>query len=206
MKILHHYFDINQFPPPCKEAYDANQKAVEDALVGAKFHCWKIACPEEYHDTDPDLIQHSRLSSLFADESKGCYIYGDAGKGKTRAAICLLAKNYMEGKSVKFLSQEQFFVGAMKIADVDENGKSITDRLSECNVLLIDDLFKRKITEAQEFFLYCILERRMNKRTIITSNIPFSKIPNLFTEKGEWNTFEPIMRRIKETSRIIKFS
>lgn len=202
MKILERYFSIENYG-----GVQGDENALRTVIATAKSASWKSTVPEQYWDNDPDLIKDSRLRAVFADNGdKGLYVYSGSGTQKTRSVLCLLAKEYMAGKTVMFLSPELFTFSAFDLNDKDGEGRKVLDRAQSCDVLFIDDLFKRRMTEAQEFFLYCILENRGKKKTLITSNISFSEIPSVFTEKGCGNTFEPIISRIRGNCRVLKFS
>jgi DNA replication protein DnaC len=201
MKILEAYFSPEKFGN-----INVDAEALKATVVSAKSAGWKSAVPEEYWDTDPCRVKSSRKETVFRDPPSGIYVYGKSGAQKTRALLCLLAKEYMDGRSISFVTQEQFAIAAYDSFEPDGTGRSLLEKSGSCDVLLIDDMFKRKMTEAQEFFLYCVLERRGRKKTLFTSNIAFGDIPSVFTAKGCANTCEPIMRRIRERCRVLKFS
>lgn len=202
MKILEKYFSVENY-----KNIKADENSLRTVVANAKSGSWKATIPEEYWDNDPDLIKSSRKDAVFNDaKNRGLYVYGDSGTHKTRTLLCLLAKEYMAGKTIRFISPDQFALAAYDFLDKNGTGQTLLEKAGACDVLFIDDLFKRKMTEAQEFFLYCILEKRGKKKTLITSNIAFSDIPLVFSEKGCGNTFEPIMRRLRDNCRVLKFS
>jgi DNA replication protein DnaC len=191
------------------ESTEHAKAAMMDSVVALRKSKWTRICPESYWDTDPDKIRQPRLSSIMSLDISGrtgIYVYGASGTQKTRSSLCLLAREYMRGRSVKFISAERFAAEAQTFMDRDDSGRNLIDKLDGCEVLLIDDMFKRKLTEMQEFAIYSILERRSGRPTIITSNLSFECIPNVFTSIGQGNTAEPVMRRIRENCRVLKFS
>ena len=202
MKILEQYFSIDNY-----KNVQGDENTLRSVIANAKSASWKATVPEEYWDNDPEKIKSARKTALLADSGdRGLYVYGNSGSQKTRSILCLLAKEYMAGKTIVFMSPDQFSFASYDLMDKDGNGRKVMDKAVSCDVLFLDDLFKRRMTEAQEFFLYCLLEKRGKKKTLITSNIAFSDIPTVFTEKGCGNTFEPIIRRIRDNCRVLKFS
>lgn len=218
MNMLEKYYDpsvyiTDKFLNEWIEAWgkrEGAEEAMRASVIQARTFGWNQICPEEYRDTDPDKINKTRLATVMSFDlasRKGFYIFGNAGTHKTRSIYCLLAREFMKGRSIKAFSAEKFAIKAQSFMEFNADGKNLVDQLYDnCDILFLDDLFKRKLTEMQEFAIYSVLERRMGKPTIITSNIPFFDIPNVFTSSGQGNTAGPVMRRIKEFSRVLKFS
>ena len=69
--------------------------------------------------------------------------------------------------------------------------------------MLIDDLGKQKMTERAEVELYDVLEHRTNnlKPTIITTNATYLQLTKMLSE----DRGQPIIRRIRDFSTIVKF-
>lgn len=123
-------------------------------------------------------------------ETKGVYIYGPVGSGKTRIACCMA--NYIMTKKddIKVL-----FVGVsdllrkirstMTDKSIDaESEYELVQKISNIPYLILDDLGAHNYTDWTLNTIYSILEHRLEKKlpTIITSNLDYVDGPK--DEKG----------------------
>lgn len=224
-KLLSFYFDESQMPDivrtyiaqtmagarehaaPDMETY----RRAKDAIILARDYAWNCACPAAYRDTDPEKILPGRMAAVSrAHDTKGFsfYIYGTPGTQKSRVAVCVMAMLFMRGLRVKMLDATTFAGEATNCMERGADGLTFIDRCGLYDLLVLDDCFKRKQTEMQEFCLYSVLERRMGqaeKHTLLTSNVPLSEMANYFTATGQENTADAIIRRIKESCRVLRF-
>lgn len=186
-------------------------ESIAEAIILSREYVWNLSCPPAYRDTDPARIKKGALAAATkTDDPKGhsMFIYGAPGTQKSRSAVCLMAMLYMQGKRVHMLDAVTFAIEAQNCMERGLDGKNFIDRCGDYDLLVIDDAFKRKQTEMQEFSLYAILERRAgqkDKHTVITSNVGLADLPAYFTTTGQANTAEPIIRRIREACRVLRF-
>ena len=97
-----------------------------------------------------------------------------------------------------------------KLSDCDgENSETETwlDHVCTADVLFIDDLFKGKMTEAQELAAIGVFERRTNHLlpVIVTMNSTGRMILDRMTEQGRADRGEPLIRRMGEFCEVVKF-
>ena len=168
---------------------------------------WRKVCPEMYDETDMSRISINKARSVLTgfDLSGGLYIHGVAGSCKTRCAWYLMAREFCAGKTIACL--DGFELPMIMRMDFEAQRKRI-DNICECDVLLIDDIFKARLTEPQETLLFEILERRSSHKLpfVITAQIRLDKeVAKLFTDNGGELRFTPISRRIQETCAMIPF-
>ena len=121
-------------------------------------------------------------------QSKGLYLYGSMGTGKTYLAAC--AANYMakNGKKTVFVhypSLCQRITASLRTGEY----KTETDRMSYADFLVIDDIGAEEVTERTRNLLLSILDARMQnkKPTWFTSNNDFNTLLDHFvkTSKGD---------------------
>ncbi len=170
------------------------------------------AVPDEYAEAMSENVP--QLDGFTADSGYGVCFRGNAGIGKTYSATAL-ARMIISGMppNLSRVTGEPFFdKGFLQwhstpylLAQVRdalfsrENDKEtelqIINRVSNCAVLVLDDVGAEKTTEFTGATLYTILSRRRNYRrmTIVTTNQTIGEI-------REW---EPrIASRIGEMQRI----
>lgn len=168
--------------------------------------------PDEYANAIPENVP--QLNGFSADSGYGVCFRGNAGIGKTYAATAL-ARMILSGipPNVSRVTGELFFNKGFfqwhstpyllaQVRDAlfsnekdKETELQIINRVSDCAVLLLDDVGAEKTTEFTGATLYTILSRRRNYRrmTIVTTNQTIGEI-------REW---EPrIASRISEMQRI----
>lgn len=168
--------------------------------------------PDEYANAIPENVP--QLNGFLADSGYGVCFRGNAGIGKTYAATALARmmisnmkanfsrvtgepyfdKSFFQWHSVPYLLSQVRDALFSKEKD-KETELQIINRVSDCAVLLLDDVGAEKTTEFTGATLYTILSRRRNYRrmTIVTTNQTIGEI-------REW---EPrIASRICEMQRI----
>jgi len=106
------------------------------------------------------------------NKDQGLYLYGKTGTGKTIFACHAAMKLTAQLKKVMFISSLRLI---MQLQDLYRTKKSVMEylkKITDANVLIIDDLGTEKITDFTVQSLYFIVnEREQNgKQTIITSN------------------------------------
>lgn len=195
----------------------ANGYSVEEGLnnrlaqkVERVIATWRKQCSPEFDETDMSRLNQKKLNIVLdADMSNGIglYLHGKAGVGKTRLAFVKLAQQFSMGVT-GFIYMTPFdFVqfSNTTIYRADE-GRELMDKLSNCGILFIDDVFKDVLSKAQEMFLFSVLSKRKEwKRPVImTSNVNYDDIPMYFADDGKNTKSDALMRRIGEMCQIVK--
>lgn len=193
---------------PCLEKNLAESQANaaktrEDAL---ERDFW-ASVPPLYQDTNIERLNPilGREVLTWEYDSKGLGIRGISGSQKTRAAVALLHKMKMQGKSV-------FFIKATDIARFAANQFSNDNEIQNearrairsahtCNVLLIDDIGKGRMSPASEELLYDILDKRSERKlpVIWTANATGEEIHKMLSQ----DRGDAIMRRLGEFTKVI---
>lgn len=139
-------------------------------------------------DQDSAYIRSMNHALRCCMQSKGLYLYGSMGTGKTYLAAC--AANYMakDGKKTAFVHYPSL---CQRITATLRTGeyKTETDRLSYADFVVIDDIGAEEVTDRTRNLLLSILDARMQNRktTWFTSNNDFSTLLDHFvtTSKGD---------------------
>jgi len=135
----------------------------------------------------------SRNIQAYASQSKGLYLSGDRGTGKTHLAVALMREHLknvriidsggsfrIDVKSVPmFVSVPEMLLEIRQAySDGKSSEKSIIDKYTDRSFLVMDDLGAEKTTEWSMQILYIIVDRRYReeKRTIITSNLTLDEL------------------------------
>jgi len=140
------------------------------------------------------------LSEYRPDDS--VLLHGVTGTGKTRTAWVMFNKGWYN-----FYPKSSTFLTMRKLEQEIEKGFSnqnhgeVIERLTNCALLVIDDLGKERLTARMESDLFAIIdERTSNKRpTIITTNYNGNGLSDRFSN-GETGT--AIIRRLKDYFKI----
>jgi hypothetical protein len=179
-------------------------------------------CPPLYRDTTADRIpDQASLAKVMAWKSRprgadgvcrlnarGLTLVGEPGSGKTRAAWLKLHAAMMAGCRV--LAFDGLGWGLAVSSHFGDSG-TVEDWIAQCcgvDILFIDDCFKARLTEAQEFALFGVLDRRAAhmRPTILTMNTSGAALAGRTAKTaGESDRFDAIMRRMTEFSDVIQF-
>ena len=156
----------------------------------------KAGIPERYLSANHDMSESMAKSVL---EGRGFYIWGKGpGTGKTTLA-CAISRQCIEvGLSVKF---EVVPVLMESMRSRSTENRDLTKKLSECRLLVLDDLGKESATPYALERLFAIVNDRYNnlRPVVITSNYSRSELANRCGESGN-----SIASRLTEMTRSIK--
>ena len=141
-----------------------------------------------------DYVQHWKQNSFFISGQSGC--------GKTHICTAICNEIVKQGKSlVYFRWVNDATALKMRISDPELYGAEIK-RLSDCDLLYIDDLLKNTPSDADLRLLYEIVNSRYNdnKPMVISSERSLSYIRDLVSDRDKTNFGEAIAGRIIEAS------
>ena len=144
-------------------------------------------------------------------QSKGMFIYGPPGSGKTHLLascmreIIINAKEEVNGLHAKFRSVPEMYLEIKSTfsRDLDLTTNQLVEKYSFLPYLFLDDLGAERITDFTVEILYIILNNRIANsegglRTFITSNYDLEQLQNKMDDR--------IASRIAEHCEIIKIS
>lgn len=123
----------------------------------------------------------------FESEVESLFFYGDSGLGKTYLANCIAKELLDRGKSVIYRTAPELIDGLRlnKLNPESSSYSEYLDLLKNCDLLIIDDLGTEPITafSLQEIFNLLNTRLLMNKKLIISTNLPLSEIMSIYPER-----------------------
>lgn len=164
-------------------------------------------CPRLYQDTDAKrLIPPSDvvLALEYPKDGKGVLLYGPTRTGKTRTAYLLARKWFLPHD----WTMAAYNGGSFSRAVADEygtgNASGFHAMLNSLPILLLDDIFKTRMTPAVQDALYSAVEDRMAsmKPTILTMNSGTEDVEAAMAS----DLAKPMIERLRESCRAYEFN
>lgn len=123
----------------------------------------------------------------FSYEYQNILLCGNTGTGKTFLTNCI-AKEILEAShSVLYFSSTQLFdqLGKATFSKNEENNNSIQSDITDCDLLIIDDLGTELTNSFVATALFtCLNERHLRKKsTIISTNLSLTDIRDKYSER-----------------------
>lgn len=150
----------------------------------------------EIHDICQNFVR------CFGTEFENLFFYGDTGVGKTFLSNCIAKELLDHSFSVIYLSAIELFDLFSRITfsdDMLEDSNELLQFITECDLLIIDDLgteLTNTFTNSKLF--YCLNTRYLRKKsTIISTNLTLDKIHDTYSER--------IFSRISSNYTLLKF-
>ncbi|MGV3772210.1 MAG: ATP-binding protein [Verrucomicrobiales bacterium] len=136
---------------------------------------------------------------------KGLFIAGISGWGKTRSALALAKRVYVEeGKAVRIFECGEFY-GQFKYENSKYEGAAhwLAD-IIRTPLVILDELGSEKPSPSAEAALLQLISQRASRGlpSIITTNCTLQEFANLLSDP---NNKERIPRRLRESCKLIVF-
>lgn len=119
-------------------------------------------------------------------QGEGILFYGETGHGKTHLLTAILKAYFDRGKSIRYMTVENFFLGLRDTFAGEVSERKYIDRFVRVEILALDDLYSAKAPDSyQQRMLWQLLDERYRKlrRTITASNKPMSELLKIFEER-----------------------
>lgn len=124
----------------------------------------------------------------FDSESTNLFFTGQSGLGKTFLSSCIA--NYLIGKGVSVIYQSAGVVFSLldRIKFSKTNGEAdlyTAKRLTDCDLLILDDLGTEFISDFSVSELFRILNTRLltGRKTVISTNLTLADIKRIYSER-----------------------
>ena len=153
-------------------------------------------------DLNENLIKDKKRANLFGKikqiindfesgkPTKGYFLWGDYGIGKTWITIALLNKFASDGYKVSYTSWTTLFRTIKNnMGEKDSSSEDLVKKLIDSDILYIDDVSGERVSSwSREEIMFPILNRRMarGKLTFFTSNLSLDQYTaTLFTSNDD---------------------
>ena len=187
---------------------------------------WINDVPDEMHRvllSDIDLTKEEDMAYLKAvgtisdwlssASTKGLYLYGKVGTGKTYLMACIANRLAMNDKTVTFVHMPKLLVRLKAAFGDDDEQERIMKDLRLVDLLVLDDIGAEPVTGwYRDEILATILNERMIKKrlTCFTSNLDLKELEVNFkyNQRGEVDDLKAtrIMERIKMLADPLKIN
>ncbi len=188
-----------------KDASEVLQRSVASSAA-IRASQWAQVCPPGFQATEISrLPKGHRLEKVLSWRygPKNLFLMGDTRTGKSRCAWLLARREFMAGKSVRSLDYGAGMTYSGKFAASAADAENWLTRFCSCDLLLLDDTFKSKLTESFEQAMFIVIARRSENQlpTIVTTNDNPDTLAGRMTE----DRGPALLARIKEDCQTIVF-
>ena len=177
----------------CQPKWEAEQGPLRQAE-------WLALCPVMCRDTDagklPDQEAARRCLAHDFSNGHGLIMRGKSGAGKTRTAWLVVKQQVLSGKRVKVLSTASAFDYAAQFAQGGEEVAKWVNQHVKADLLLLDDVFKAKLTDSFESLVFALVDKRceaLRPLLVTTNDVGATLAARLQADRGE-----PLVRRLRE--------
>lgn len=168
-------------------------------FIEDRLEVFNRICPPLYQNTDPALLSaysRSILTLPYPKNGQGALFMGKTRTGKTRTAWLLAQKWF----TTAYRSLMWYNGGSFARAVADNYGRGTAtewhEDLKKTDIVLLDDIFKTRLTDAVQDALFSVVEDRMAYRlpTILTLNSDAHGLSGVISD----DFFAPLVGRLNE--------
>ena len=182
-----------------------DERASEGIIKAAGFPFRKTL--EDYEFTFQPSVSENQIRELanlsFIKNNENIVFIGNPGVGKTHLAVALGIEAAKHRNSVYFVTCHNLMQKLNKAQKENRLDKQL-QHLAQYKVLIIDEIGYLPVDhQGSNLFFQLIARRYMNKSTIVTTNMPFSRWGEVFSD----NTLaSAVLDRLLHYSHIIRIT
>lgn len=196
----------NQTKMLCRTCYKDSMNRGEQNRRWELSQEWNRICPSGFQLTKAsDLPRPSLLMEVLRWQycSNGLLLLGKTGGGKSRCAWKLCEREFLAGRTFSVMDATFGEEYAAKMRIGSDSCFLWLEEKAECDLLLMDDIFKIKLTDAAETALFTIIDARTKTQRpmIITTNDTGETLCSRMTQ----DRGPAIVRRLREFCKYIEF-
>lgn len=182
-----------------------NERAAEGIIKASNFPFRKTL--DDYDFSFQPSVNENQIKELsnlgFIKENENIVFIGNPGVGKTHLAVALGMEAARHRNSVYFITCHNLIQKLNKAQKENRLDKQL-QHLAQYKVLIIDEVGYLPVDhQGSNLFFQLITRRYMNKSTIVTTNMPFSRWGEVFSD----NTLaSAVLDRLLHYSHIIRIT
>lgn len=183
----------------CDPCDAAHTEMIRQARIRSKV-------PKAFQNTERERLPEPRkLDEILAWQygPEGMLLYGPTGAGKSRC-VWELIKRDIARVTFEVLDSSSAIHYASKFGKESAQVENWLDDLCKKELVFLDDIFKNKMTDSFEGFIFSIVDQRVQNELpiIVTCNDTGESLTSRLTvDRGA-----PLIRRLRECCRVINFN
>jgi predicted ATPase len=190
----------------CKKCFSMRAATTARDAVAKRQFRWLELCPSEYQRIDIVRLPNPGIFDRIMQWEfgpRGLLLYGDTGRGKTRCAWALLEREFFAGRSAAALDSMAGIHHAAKYSESAKMAESWLLKFITADILLLDDVFKSKLTDSFESTIFSLVDQRIQHQRpiILTSN----DTGDTLLERFSRDRANSLLRRLREHCQQIAF-
>lgn len=165
--------------------------------------------PQEFHHWDKEIGNGILGRKIYDNRDKSLFVVGKNNQGKTRSVAYNLLMEVKKGKKCKFYRFSELSTAYARICRIacEDAQKFIYALINDNQILMIDDLCKRRLTETAGEMLYDVFDHvyagDCKTRIWVTSNISLNNLTERFENKDVGESIVSRIQRMVDMNKML---